>query len=221
MIRDLIEELKVVDQNIWGLYTFNRDPLRSKVNDEEKAEMIEKANQCGCKEAIKLKERYGEGTCRQYAQRLGLTICEIEENNANDYILFAKFNSPNKISIITNNVKKGEETVQKENLDELIEEVKIDDILIGHEMFHFIEGQNSEIYTRNAKIMLWKIGPIKYNSGLIALGEIAAMAFVKELLKISYYPNLFDILLLYSHDEKRAKMLYDEVRVMKGYDINA
>lgn len=221
MIKDLIKELKTVDEKIWGLYTFKRDPICNKVTDIVKADMIKKANECGRLEAIDLKKKYGTKTCSQYAQKLGLIICEIEEKNANDYILFAKFNSPNKISININNVKKGEETVKKENLNLLIEEVKIEDILIAHEMFHFIEGKNKEIYTTNTKIMLWKLGPIKYESGLIALGEIAAMAFTKELLQISYYPNLFDILLLYSHDEKRAKTLYDEVRDIKGADNNA
>jgi len=221
MIKDLVKELKDINENIWGLYTFKRDPLFNKVTDDAKAEMIKKANECGRQEAVKLKEKFGTRTCRQYAQMLGLIISEIEEKNANDYILFAKFNSPNIISININNVKKGEESVKKENLDLIIEDVKIDEVLIAHEMFHFIEGKNKEIYTSNTKITLWKLGPIKYKSHLIALGEIAAMAFTKELMQISYYPNLFDILLLYSHDEKRAKMLYDEVLVMKGAGNNA
>jgi hypothetical protein len=220
MIKELIGNLKAANENIWGLYTFKRDPLCNKVTDKEKAEMIEKANACGREEAIALKEKYGVKTCREYAEILGLTIFEIEERNSDDYILFAKFNSPNKISICINNVKKAEEMVKKENLNLLIDGVKIDDVLIAHEMFHFIEGKNKEIYTRKTKIRLWQLGPLKNDSGLVALGEIAAMAFAKELLQLSYYPNLFDILLLHPHDEKRAKALYDEVYVMKGNDYN-
>lgn len=221
MIKELIINLKVVDANVWGLYTFKRDPLCSKVTHEDKTDMIKKANECGRMEAMKLKEEYGINTCVKYAEKLGLTISEIEEVNSKDYILFAKFNSPNIISINKNSVKKAEEIINEENLNGLIEDVKIEDILIAHEMFHFIEMNNKEIYTSNTKVMLWKLGPIKYDSGLVALGEIAAMAFAKELLQISYYPNLFDILLVYPHDNKRAKMLYDEVCVMKGADNNA
>lgn len=221
MIKDLIRQLKTIDENTWGLYTFRRDPLCSKVTDEEKADMIKKANECGKQEAIKLKEKYGEKTCAEYAQLLGLTVSKAEENNSEDYILFAKFNAPNKITISVNNVKRAEELVEKENLKLLIDEVKIEEVLIAHEMFHFIEGKSKEIYTSSTKIILWKLGPIKYDSGLKALGEIAAMAFAKELLKLSYYPNLFDILLLHPHDEKRSKMLYDEVCAMKGADNNA
>jgi hypothetical protein len=218
MIKEMIGNLRAVNENIWGLYTFMRDPLNNKVTDKEKTEMIEKANACGREEAIALKEKYGMKSCRDYVKNLGLDISEIEERNSDDYILFAKFNSPNKISICINNVKKAEETVKKENLNMLIDEVKIEDVLMAHEMFHFIEGKNKKIYTRKTKIRLWQLGPLKNDSGLVALGEIAAMAFAKELLQLSYYPNLFDILLLHPHDEKRAKALYDEVYEMKGND---
>jgi hypothetical protein len=220
MIKDLIGELRTVDKNTWGLYTFKRDPLHAKVSDEEKTEMIEKANECGRQEAIVLKEKYGIKSCRQYAKSLGITISDIEEKNSEDYILFAKFNAPNQVSINADNVKKAVEIVKEENISFLIDEVNIEDVLIAHEMFHFIEGNNKEIYTKNVKIRLWKLGPIKYDSGLVSLGEIAAMAFAKELLNLTYYPNLFDILLLYPHDEKKAKMLYDEVYEMKGDDNN-
>lgn len=216
MIKEMIGNLKTVDKYIWGLYSFKRDPLCNKITDKEKAEMIEKANECGQEEAVALKEKYGLKSCREYAENLGLTITEIEERNSDDYILFAKFNSPNKISICSNNVKAAEEMVKKENLNLLIDGVKIEDVLMAHEMFHFIEGKNKDIYTRKTKIRLWQLGPFKNDSGLVALGEIAAMAFAKELLNLSYYPNLFDVLLLYPHDVKRAKMLYDEVNAMKG-----
>lgn len=221
MIRELIGNLRTIDKNIWGLYTFKRDPLCNRVTDEEKAEMIEKANECGRQEAAALKEKYGVKSCREYAGCLGLTVSEIEESNSQDYILFAKFNAPNKISISGNNVKAAEEMVKKENLSQLTDGVRIEDVLMAHEMFHFIEGEKKDIYTRTKKIRLWKLGPLKNDSMLVSLGEIAAMAFAKELLQLSYYPNLFDVLLVYPHDEKRAKMLYDEVNAMKGNDDNA
>jgi hypothetical protein len=221
MIKKLISDLRNIDKNIWGLYTFKRDPVCDKITDIKKTEMILRANKCGFDEAVALKEKYGLKSCREYADKLGLTIYEIEEKNSEDYILFAKFNSPNRLSICMNNVKTAEELVKKENLNTLIDEVNIGDVLIAHEMFHFIEGQNQDIYTKNTKIKLWKLGPIKYHSGIVALGEIAAMSFAKELLSLTYYPNLFDILLLYPQDEKKATALYDEIYEMKGADNNA
>ena len=86
MIKELIINLKVVDENVWGLYTFKRDPLCNKVTHEEKIDMIKKSNECGRKEAIKLREEYGINTCALYAEKLGLTISEIEEVNSKEVL---------------------------------------------------------------------------------------------------------------------------------------
>jgi hypothetical protein len=220
MIKELIRELKTLDKYAWGQYTFKRDPIHNKVSSQEKDEMINKANECGRQEAIALRNKYGSKSILEYAQQLGIKVTELEDGDSKDYILFARFNSPNKISIYMKNIRKAEELVKNQNLNLLFDGVKIEDVLIAHEMFHFIEDNNKEIYTRAAKIMLWRLGPIKYHSGLVALGEIAAMAFAKELLQLSYYPNLFDILLLYPHDKSKAKTLYDEVRAMRGDKLN-
>ena len=199
MIKDLIRELKLLDKYEWGSYTFNRDPIHNKVSRQEKKDMIEKANECGYHEALLLREKYGIKSPMEYAQLLGIKVSELEDEGSKDYILFARFNSPNNISVYMKNVRKAEELIKNENLNMMLGGVKIEDVLIAHEMFHFIEDNNRDIYTR-----------------LVAPGEIAAMAFARELLKLSYYPNLFDILLLYPHNSKTAKALYDEAIAMRG-----
>jgi hypothetical protein len=215
-IKEIISELKAIDENVWGIYTFKRDPIVGKVSDKEKEEIIAEAIECGRQEAIDLKNKYGNISCRQYAGHLGISISEDEKGNSGDYILFARFNAPDRISVYMDNVKKTEEIVREENLNRLLDEVKIEDVLIAHEIFHFIESSDKNIYTRRKKIRLWRIGPIEYTSGLMAVGEIAAMAFARELLSLSYSPNLFDILLLLPHDENKARMLYEEVHAMEG-----
>ncbi|HBM79265.1 MAG TPA: hypothetical protein DD426_00270 [Clostridiaceae bacterium] len=216
MIKEMIVELKTIDENTWGAYIFKRDPIGDRVTEKEKEDIIGKAGECGRLEAAELKDKYGDRPCREYAGCLGLTISRYKDCDSKDYILFARFNSPDKISIYMDSVNKAEEIVKRENLSGLLDGVKIEDVLTAHEMFHFIESRDKEIYTRKKKIKLWNIGPIKYTSGLVAAGEIAAMAFAMELLNLSYYPGLFDILLLWPHDENKAKMLYEEVIAMKG-----
>jgi hypothetical protein len=220
MIRKLIRELKEVGMISWGLYSFQRDPIHNKVSIMDKKAIIEKANECGRAEAIALRDKYGIKTCHEYAKLLGIKLSELEDENTKDYILFARFNSPNNISIYMKNVKKAEELIEKEKLKILMDGAKVDDVLIAHEMFHFIEENNKELYTKTLKILLWKLGPIKYHSGLVAPGEIAAMAFAKELLQLPYYPNLFDVLLLYPHNKEKSITLYKEVLAKIKVTVN-
>jgi hypothetical protein len=211
MINEMIKELRKIDDISWGLYAFRRDPLDKKISDEDKVSIINEAIDCGCMEAKMLREKYGEIDCSSYAEKLNIDILEVEAHDDGSYILFAKFNDPNKVSVYMESVRKAEALVQSNDLKNLICRVNIKDVLIAHEMFHFIESQKNDIYTRNKKIQLWKIGPIKYKSGLVVLGEIAAMAFAKELLQLDYSPHLFDVLLLYAHNESQAKEIYNEI----------
>lgn len=220
MIKEYIEKLKTLDKYTWGKYIFNRDPIQNKVSDNEKARMIEKANECGRLEATALRDKYGSKSVQDYAEQLGIKVSKLEDGDSKDYVLFARFNSPDIISIYMKNIRLAEELVKAEDLSLLLDKAGIEDVLIAHEMYHFMEDKNKEIYTRAEKVLLWKLGPIKYQSGLVALGEIAAMAFAKELLQLSYHPSLFDILLLYPHDKKKAETLYKEVIAMRGDNLS-
>lgn len=211
MINEMIKELRKIDDINWGLYAFRRDPLDKKISDEDKVSIINESIDCGCMEARMLREKYGEMDSSSYAEKLNIDILEVEAHDDGSYILFAKFNDPNKVSVYMESVRKAEALVQSNDLSNLICGVNIKDVLIAHEMFHFIESQKNDIYTRNKKIQLWKLGPIKYKSGLVVLGEIAAMAFAKELLQLDYSPHLFDVLLLYAHNESQAKEIYNEI----------
>lgn len=211
MINEMIKELRKIDDINWGLYAFRRDPLDKKISDEDKVSIINESIDCGCMEARMLREKYGEMDSSSYAEKLNIDILEVEAHDDGSYILFAKFNDPNKVSVYMESVRKAEALVQSNDLKNLICGVNIKDVLIAHEMFHFIESQKNDIYTRNKKIQLWNLGPIKYKSGLVVLGEIAAMAFAKELLQLDYSPHLFDVLLLYAHNESQAKEIYNEI----------
>ena len=50
------------------------------------------------------------------------------------------------------------------------------------------EKYKHEIYTKTEKIRLWSLGPVHNDSTIIALSEIAAMAFAKEITGIPYAP---------------------------------
>lgn len=216
MIKDITSELMSVDKITWGIYLLRRDPLYNKIPKGELKELILDANICGQQEAVSLRQAYGEKTCLEYATDFGLNITDAYDNNAFNYIIFAKFNSPSNIYLYRENINKARELMEKENIDIIDNGPGLDDILISHEMFHFIENNKRDIYTKNKKIQLWKLGPIKYKSELIGLGEIAAMAFTKELLKLPYYQAIINFILLFALDNDSAMKLYEEVLEIKG-----
>lgn len=216
MISEKVDFLVGISDKEWGKYAFSRDPLNNKVSDELREEMIERANECGRQEALKIKEKYPNVPIKKIAKKMNLEITEKDSNGMDSYIMFACYNSPNKITLFMKNVMLVEALIKENNLDNKLNHVDAESVLLAHEMFHHIEENNKDIYTRITKVVLWKIGSFKYKSGLIALGEIAAMAFAKELLSLNYNPYIFDILMLYPHDREKTDKLFNEIKEIKG-----
>lgn len=220
MISEKVDFLVSISDKEWGKYAFSRDPLNNKISDELRQEMIEKANECGRQEALKIKEKYPNVSIKKIAKKMNLEITEKDSNGMDSYIMFACYNSPNKVTLFMKNVMLVKAFIKENSLNNKLDYVDVESVLLAHEMFHHIEENNKEIYTRATKIVLWKIGSYKYKSGLVALGEIAAMAFAKELLSLNYNPYIFDIIMLYPHDKEKTDKLFNEIKEIKGGPTN-
>lgn len=211
MIYESIQQLISKNDIQWGNYAFSRDPLNGKIKEEQRKKMIQNANACGVEQGKKLRKLYGNIPIKDIVNQLKLKINYEDLDGSDDYIVFAKYNYPDKITIYQGNIDKANEFIEKYELSDLLGNVDISDMLIAHELFHYIEDQDSEIYTRTQKIQLWKLGPLRNQSTLMSVGEIAAMAFARELLGMSYSPYVFDGIMLYPHDKEKAQGLINEI----------
>lgn len=202
--------LKMTDME-WGHYAFCREPLRHRLTFEQKTEYIQKAIESGVEQARYLQDTYGKMDIPEYIQRLSLQVTKEDAQGMHDYLVFAQYNYPRDIKLFTMNIEAVNAMLTQKNYWQQVEHVQVENMLLAHEMYHFLEETKENVYSKTEKIILWSIGPFKYRSGLIALSEIAAMSFAKELLNISYNPYVFDALMLYPHDAGRAEQLVEEI----------
>lgn len=211
-IRTMLKDLVNIKDEEWGMYAFQREPLRGKFAKEEKVELIKKANLCGREYAKKIREESGNINVYEIAKNLGIEVDYPQRPNGGGHIIFAQFVNPNKVTIFKDSVDKAIDLIDKENLQELFNNVNIEEILLAHEIFHYIEEHNGDdMFTQTEKIRLWKLGPFKNDSNIVCLGEIAGMAFAKELLQLSYSPYILDSFLVYLYYPKVAYELYKEI----------
>lgn len=83
----------------------------------------------------------------------------------------------------------------------------IRDIVIAHELFHYIESGRKDLYISRELIKV--PGIFKNRSAKVrSLEEVAAMQFARDLLGLSINPFLLDILLIYEQNEDMAFRLY-------------
>lgn len=217
-IEDMLEQLISINDEAWGMYAFRREPLRGKFKNEEKNELIIKANECGREQARYIREEFGDISTYEIAEKLGLEVEYPNRPNGGGHIIFAQFVEPNKVTVFKDSVNKADNMISERNIGHFFNNVKIEEILLAHEIFHFIEENKKDIFTRVEKIRLWKIGPLKNDSSIVCLGEIAGMAFAKELLKLNYSPYILDVFLVYLYNKKTANILYNEIMNIRKED---
>ena len=188
MLRDLTA-IPLEDQYA---YAFSREPLNGKFNDEQRKKWT--------------------------AQAMGLEVLYPSFPENADRVLFAEFREPGNINIYMDAVKKAEKFLKRPEIKTVLtDRLDVAGLLLAHELFHFVEEKyKKEIFTKQEKIRLWSLGPLHNDSSIIALSEIAAMAFAQTVTGISWSPYVMDVFLVYGYSPEEASGLYEEMMMYAG-----
>ena len=211
---EMLLHLLEMDDETWGLYAFTREILNKRIQPDQKLEMIAKANACGKEYAHLIMQETGSKAIRTIADHLKLKVEYHDTSMIGKRVLFARFTPPAQIEIMKEPILQAVTKLSEEAsiLVEHFQQNDIIDIILGHEIFHFVEEEHvHRIYTRTEKILLWKFMGFENRSMIRTLGEIGAMAFVKELMGLNYSPFILDVLLYYGYDPASAEKIYQDV----------
>lgn len=213
----MICDLKTVSEEAWGMYAFSRDPLRDKISGEKKREMIKRSIACGREKARWAMERFRTREPDVMAEKLGLQVISRDKGQIADRLLFALFTPPNQVEIMEEPMKKAQA------LADCLEGIDVDTmrrLILGHEIYHFLEEEDPEIYTRREKIELWKFLGFRNRSTVRALSEIAGMYFSGALTQFCCSPFALDVILYYGYDVQAAEGLYREImKFQQAYPV--
>jgi hypothetical protein len=207
-------KLSSLPDTIFDEYALCRDPLYGKLTPELCSELSEKARACGQAEAKKLVQQYPGKTPIELCEMLGIRQLRQVMPQDKTRVVYAQFVEPDEITIFTDCLDTAARYAQTEGLLSVLRTEILEQILLAHELFHVIEERDSSLFTRAYRLNLWNFGPVHNNSPLVVLGEIAGMAFAKELMQMDFCPFVLDALLLYGYDADAACGVCDE---MLGY----
>lgn len=214
-LAEMTTSLRSLDDECWGLYLFSRDILRDRIPADRRAEMIGRSLRCGEEYALRMLEETGTRKVSEIPAFFRLHVGYSDEPSAEKRVLFANFTPPDEIRIMNQPLEKYGEfltSLPPEEALKLPPPAEVRDLLLGHELYHFTEERyRDEIYTRTEKIRLWKIFGFENNSTIRALGEIAGMAFTRTLSRVSYFPALLDVLLLYRYNESYSRSIFNNI----------
>lgn len=215
-IRDMVGELVALDDRQWGGYAFYHEPLERKFDAASRAHYIEEANRCGREEADLLKPELEKSSLTEVIRAHGFRTEFPDMPNGGGHVIFAQYTEPDRITVFRDCTKRAADLIRREELNDYLDGQDPEQILLAHEFFHGVEYQKKDsIYTMTEKIELLR-KPFSNRSRILALSEMAAMAFAKELLGMSYSPYVLDVLLIYSYNRKAASALYEEILEAAG-----
>lgn len=217
-LEEMLAALIQVHDIDWYGYAFSRDPIHRRFTDEQKRSWMEKAIICGREYANRVSREYESRDPKVIAEGMKMKVSYPELPEKTDRILFAEYRVPNRICIYMDAVNKAKRYLKRQEIRELLtEELDVGRLLLAHELFHNVEDKyRKEIFTQKEKARLWSIGPIHNDSPILALSEIAAMSFAKELTGIPYSPYVMDVFLMYGYSPEEASGLYEEMMEYAG-----
>jgi hypothetical protein len=203
----IIATLCALNTLAWGRQIFHHDFLNYKLTDDERDAITLQSSRCGHKYAVDL--RRNRITLADKIAENGLIITMRSECDEHEAFFMGQFRPPNEISLFEQNIRLTMEIIKKYHQEKLLGGHKLEDIILAHEVFHSIEESDKNVYTRQPLLTLWKFGFLRCRVCMIAPGEIAAIAFAKEILDLPCNPDIFSYILLTARDPVRAQTMLE------------
>ncbi len=167
------------------------DPLAGRLSSAQRQQIISGATQCGVDIARTLRERFSSAPPSEIAGRLGLRIVAGETKVG--LILSSYDSNAAAITVHRSLLLKLKQYLTEEPLLPYFEP---EGLAIAHELFHYCESKDAEIFSRRFKVMLWRLGPLQNRSTVPAAGEIAAASCAKALCRLGFNPILLEPVIL-------------------------
>lgn len=199
-VSHLFTELKKISIADWCDYLVDRDFLSGRITPEQRTEIIAGAVACGQDLAHQVRRQYGDLTATQLAYELNCTVEHADNQKIHEQIFLATFTEPNQIKLY-------DEPIQKlvglglADLDEAL----ITQIVLSHELFHYFEGQDSQLYSQTTQIELWHLFNYHHRTTIRSTSEIAAMSFSWALNDLHFSPLVIDLLTLACYNQTAAQ----------------
>jgi hypothetical protein len=173
----------------------------------DQKEMINNISQCAKQAHENLVDRYGSVSTEEYAERLGVNVCESEEVPSEFFLHFALFQTPPPLITLTMpSIRMASDYIKKYSLEGEFKNIDIRGFALSHELYHALENIHPEYYTVSKKIEK-KIFKIRIGSeSPKVLSEMGARFFSRLLQNTDVTVGALETLLVFAFQE------FDQIR---------
>lgn len=202
-----LEKLISLSDDIFAKYLLREDIFYGKIENKEKiiSESLELGRKVG---KDKKNISYDINKLRDF---YNLDI-KYEEGKSDFGYYELAYYEDEKIIFNVENIRKIEDMASLMNLP-IFEGIKIEEIILAHELYHKIE-EDEKLPTDRVYITYKKMGFITRTVKLKASSEIGAMAFAKSFLDLGFNPLIINYLLAKAFDKEEIlyRKIYKDIK---------
>ena len=211
MIAAWVSELLQLTDEDWARYAFLSEPLVNRISLEKRNQYSQETTLDAIRLAQDIRRQFGNVSTEQLLRHLNINYVVKSAQDGGGFSMFACFEEPNTITVFRDNADATDKLIDENGLRESLGNIRTVDVLIAHELYHFLEFTRGDVYSVQQRMKVWQVGPFKNISRIKCLGEIGAMSFARELLGLTYSPNIFNVMMLYAQNPVSAERLFTRI----------
>lgn len=175
------------------LTLLNSDGNARKLPLDKKLEILEHTYQVSKDFYNELVNNFGNLKASEYATTIGVPVLYVNEEDSYNYNYIGLYSEKSKnISVNLYVVNRIQKAIKEYGLDEVIDSDIITQVVIGHELFHYMQELHPDTYIEKKQFDTKVFGIFKVKTQYLILEEIAAIYFSKLITNLPYNPLIYN-----------------------------
>jgi hypothetical protein len=185
--------------DVWYRHTLKADVCGCALQSSEEHIVVEGSAQAAANLADWVKAHYDFSSVPELIERMHLNLAYTSEELREPYLYMGLYEPATRTITLNNSaLSVVQEFIRLNGLDTLTPAEDIWRITLYHEIFHALEEETPDIYTRSRMLKRKALGIFPYRRGLSGASEVGAVHFSKCMAGIPYSPSIYERYLLLS-----------------------
>ena len=201
-LRDLMERVvREGTERLFAHLTLREDPFFHRLPPEMRPEAVDFGLNAGACAAETAAQRYGRDPLSM-AEALRIAVSRSDDSpQAGSMVHFSEYREkPPQVTLHRRSMAEANQLIQEHDLEGLLGFADVEPIHLAHELYHHLETKKLIPGASRFRLETFRLGPIRFRTGLPSLSEIAADGFALRLLGLKVPPKAVQLLTIYAHD---------------------
>jgi len=200
-------------ERLFAHLTLREDPFFHRLPPEMRPGAVDFGLNAGAGAAETAAQRYGRDPLSM-AEALRIAVSRSDDSpQAGSMVHFSEYREkPPEVILYRRSMAEANQLIHEHDLEGLLGFADVEPIHLAHELCHHLETKNLIPGASRFRLETFRLGPIRFRTGLPSLSEIAADGFALKLLGLKVPPKAVQLLTIYAHNPDYAWSFLERLR---------